>query len=324
MIFEACHNDRPWRFSPFANHARYTCFLIASILSIASIVCFHGLSLHAQEPSTDESQSESDSSVLIAFPNESSVALPKFQLQPGQSAADKKLALEAIAGKIGWKRFSFKGLSSPVRIEIEELAAEQSRIGYSIRSAYILYASREQLEDRNLMETSFGKPKAPNDPTRKLDQLAMNQLLPSDLELEESTEDKKTNYLWLELPLLKKILIRSVLAADNANGEDFFSLNWQLDPRFSHPDVQGKYRNRWSKLSTNQLGKIVEGASQSYLGMGGALRIVATEQEPDQWLVESVLVIHEPEEWFRHGKYLRSKLGAALQESAKSFRRKLR
>lgn len=256
---------------------------------------------------------------LIEFPRGQFVALPEPKLNRAASKAEKEALLETIAGKVGWKRFSANSINAPVRIEVEELKDDSGkRIGYRILSSYVIYCSREKLEDRDLMESSFGKPKAPEDPKRKLDQLALKPLD----EGEFATKDERKQYLWIELPLLKKVLIRAVLVAENSQADGAFQLTWGVDSRFNQDG--GTFQHRWSKLTTNKLGRIVEGETLPYQGMGGKMSVTPTGLEADQWLIESVLVIHEPDEWFGSSQYLRSKLPAALQESAKSFRRKLR
>lgn len=290
---------------------------VAKFFSIASIgLCFivaqTRLQAQDDEPLVIRPQ-------MIEFPGAQFVALPEPKLNVQASLAEKEAILENIAGKVGWKRFSAKSINASVRIEVEELIdANGQRTGYRILSSYVIYCSREKLENRDLLESSFGKPKAPDDPKRKLDQLALKLLDEGKFD----TDDKSKQYLWIELPLLKKVLIRAVLVAENSRADDVFQLTWGVDSRFNQDS--GEYHNRWSKLTTNKLGRIVEGETQPYQGMGGKMSVTPTGLEPDQWLIESVLVIHEPDEWFGSGQYLRSKLPAALQESAKSFRRKLR
>jgi len=290
---------------------------VAKLLSIASIgLCFIGgqTQLQAQddEPIVIRPQ-------LIEFPGAQFVPLPEPKLHATAPKAKKEALLESIAGKVGWKRFSANSINAPVRIEVEELKDDSGkRTGYRILSSYVIYCSREKLENRDLMESSFGKPKAPDDPKRKLDQLALKALE----EDEFATDDESRQYLWIELPLLKKVLIRAVLVAKNSQADGAFQMTWGVDSRFSQDG--GEYQHRWSRLSTNKLGRIVEGETQPYQGMGGKMSVTPTGLEADQWLIESVLVIHEPDEWFGSSQYLRSKLPAALQESVKSFRRKLR
>ena len=254
---------------------------------------------------------------------------------PKESKLEK---LTGLAGKAGWESFSRRGLNAPTAIQIEALTAGDGvRVGYSVHNAYILYAALEKLRDRDLMETTFGRPGSRRDDSTLMRELTMREKV----ELGLSEDGDADGYMWLELPLLRKVLICGVVHLQKRDLQDGFQLFWELDPRFAsqHSTSQASsvrapretnigaqvpFANTWSSLSKNDLGGLEIGEPQPYVGLGGYMAIHSTGQAEDQWLVESRMLIHEPTDWFGGSKYLRTKLPLSLRESAKTFRRKLR
>ncbi len=245
--------------------------------------------------------------------------------------------LEQVAGKVGWERFSRQNLNAPVIISIKEIYGTNSnKLGLSVHQTYIAYTKLEELKDHDLFESTFGTTE--DDPTGAvIRELTEDEMQSNGI----ASSNSSPNFYWMELPVLRKIMIRGVLQIETIDAEDGIEIYWRLDPRFSAsgqpadtPDTNAQARkagglealleNTWSPLTTNDLGNLVEGDARPYQGMAGLMSVYATSLSKNQVLVESRMVLHEPEEWFGGSKYLRSKLLLSLQESAKSFRRKLR
>lgn len=235
-----------------------------------------------------------------------------------------------LAGNFGLSRFTRNNLNAPVRIQIDEVSeADGNRQGYAIHSAYVLYAELSKLKDKTLMESIFGAERDSSDEGGVMRELSDAEL--QSLDLKASGGDR--NFLWLEMPLLNKVVVRGLVEVEKAESETGFLLAWRLvdtaSPEFGQfADIGrtegGSFESTWAKVSTNDLGAKVEGTPQAYSGLGGYVSLKATGLEENQMLVESRMVMHEPEDWFSGSRYLRSKLPLSIQSSAKSLRRKLR
>ncbi|MFK7734764.1 MAG: hypothetical protein AB8B50_01980 [Pirellulaceae bacterium] len=244
------------------------------------------------------------------------------------NAAEAKIA--ELAGSFGLERFTRNNLNAPVRIQIDEvLDADDSRLGYSVHSAYVLHAELGKLKDKTLMASIFGAERDAGDDGSVMRELTEVEV--QRLGLESTKGDR--NFLWLELPLLNKVVVRGLVEVEKAEAEAGFLLAWRLvdtsaPPQSKWADIArsdgGYFAGTWAKLSTNDLGAKVEGAPQEYSGLGGYVSLKATGLEENQMLVESRMVMHEPADWFSGSRYLRSKLPLSIQSSAKSLRRKLR
>lgn len=275
--------------------------------------------VHAQEdqPALIERLTE----VGIELPNGAHVPLP-LPLLSGEESVDVRLdKLTELAGKITWQRFSKDNIASPVALKISSLndGAGQA-IGHNIHNAFIAYASLETLRDKNLMEATFGTSSGDRG-----EPAVMRELTPAELadlgvgEFDESQE----GYVKMELKLLNKIIVRGIVHLQKRETEDSFLIYWELDPKLSARTENPEMANTWVSLTPNQVGVLQESAPAAYQGCGGYMCVYATGITENQLLIESRMILHEPVEWF-HGSYsLRSKLPTSLNESAKSFRRKL-
>jgi hypothetical protein len=120
--------------------------------------------------------------------------------------------------------------------------------------------------------------------------------------------------------LLNRVIVRAVIRNQRWVTDDAVTVVWQIDPRFTG---EPSHRNTWAPIERDDLGKKHEGEKHPYRGAGGYISIRQLPELDDACLVEARMVLHEPEDWFSGSNVLRSKLPIMMQESARSFRRKL-
>ncbi len=265
----------------------------------------------------------------VRLPTGATVVLPRPALRGGSGTASlpNPDVLEDIAGRFGWERFARENLNAPTQIAIDPIEIDGRQLGYSVHHAYVVYASLDQIRDRQLMESLFGTEVQEAKDERDLGAQETRELSEQDLaELPFDVDSEKERLVRIELPLLRKVLVRGVIRLTTDDLGNGVELAWVLDGRFSNPvsSTMEKWQNTWSQLSTNDLGALVEGAPSAYRGMAGYMAIYETGKQEGQLLVETHMLIHEPQDWFGGSRYLRSKLPLSLQESAKSLRRKFR
>lgn len=301
--------------------------LASALLSVCCLTC-----LLPQIVSGDETESSSLATRLqtvgIALPNTPNVILPAPAIQLSMPTDEREALLQELAGRHGWEKFARRGLNTPLHIKSEYVLNDQGeRIGHSIYSAFIAYAPIGKLRDEQLMESVFGKLDSASQDGTQIADLSDAEL--ATLGLEDSKVGT-SKYAKLKMTLLKKVVIEGVLHIELQDNEDAILMNWILESEFpdreaqSPPDTSlNSLSNTWVKLLPNRVGKRVPTEPVLYQGLGGAMSVTQTGLAPDQFLVESRMVIHEPSDWFSGSKLLRSKFSLMMQESAKNMRRKL-
>ncbi len=267
----------------------------------------------------------------IQVPSADWVRLPEPSLRDGQTEEEQTAALETLAGKLGWERFARDSVVAPVRIKTSYVTnAEDQRLGHLVHSAFIVYCPLDQLRNQQLMEATFGRPSQKSDG----DSAGFRDLTEAELQsldIADYDQDRE-GYAVMEMLLLNKIQLRGVVHMRKREADNWFQLAWEMDPRFTlatqddlaTEDDAPVLRNTWTKFSPNAVGKLQPGVPQAYQGCGGYMTVTATGRAPNQLLVESRMVLHEPAEWFAASNALRAKLPLSLQASARDFRRKLK
>jgi hypothetical protein len=255
-------------------------------------------------------------SVGIEFGPRHKVALPAASLIPDQSDEAQLAALEKLAGKDGWQRFSKNSIVAPVSIDLAYVKDEfGERVGHQVHSAFVIHAKLATLGDKELLSQIFGRSGASEDAGTKLQELTQSQLERVGL----TNLPEGVRYLQADITLLEKIRIRGVIHTEKLVDPQGVTVSWRLDPRFAN---DAELKATWHKLEKAG----IEGLEKPlpYFGWGGYLRISQVRSTPNILLIESHMLMHEPTQWFSGSNFIRSKLPLAIQEGARSFRRSLR
>ncbi len=266
-------------------------------------------------------------SVAFTMATDIAAQAPSIELSPGVQAPlatstlsgidgnQQSAVLATLAGDDGWEKFSKATQVAPVRIRIQPvLDTNQKRIGHDIRSAFVLHCSLETLKNQELLETVFGKSSEQGFQMRELTKLELDSVSLSE------EEQKKSRFLVIEFPLLQRVQIASVLRLQMETTSSQIQAHWYVDRRW-----EGKIDsiNQYALLKEDEFGKKRAQPPVPYYGMGGTLFVTQLQQPDTALLVESQLVLFEPEEWFHGSNQLRSKLPLTFQENARTFRRRV-
>lgn len=230
-----------------------------------------------------------------------------------QSAAD----LRELAGAADWDRFSADGLSAPVTVIAEPAVVGGVRQGHRVRGAFALHAPLERLRTDDSLRRSLAAGDDMKGSTVR--QLTPDERAAAGLPAEDTAAEQ---LLRIELTLLNRVVIRGVVRATRREHPDGIAVAWDFDPRLA---THATWRPTWSRLDTNDLGSRVEGPPQPYAGGAGivAVRRLESAGGIDLLVVESRMVLAEPEGWFQGSNQLRSKIGIATQEGVRTLRRRL-
>jgi hypothetical protein len=257
----------------------------------------------------------------------SSMVQPGIEIVPGlpkpiqpplliaaQGIPDRQILLKQLAGRHSWEKFSRDSVAAPVHIEVNYLQD-------------VVYAPLSSIQDKQLMESLFGSSREDQE------QLGFEpEAIPeSVLQLAGigQVDKKLERYSTLHLPLMNRVTLRGTARIETYSDQRYSLVSWQLDPHFTFPegatvpDTLAKFVNHSVKVQRDDLGRISQSPAVPYIGCGGYLCVQETGLADNQLLIESRLVLHEPDHWFSGSNFLRSKFPTVLQESAQSFRRKL-
>ncbi len=292
--------------------------------ALLSTICF-GLSGFVIGPlakSQDSALFTELTEIGLEFTSVDHVKLPHPTLGPELPSAAREEALHKLSGKQDWSRFVRESVMAPISIDIDAINSIQGeRLGLSVHNAFIVHTNLDRLRDTGAMKEIFGRP----DNSGNSDDSAgiVTQEITQD-ELRSlgfiSQAESSATFAYLELPLLNQVIVRGVVRIERRERAGAVEFFWRLDPSFNSIE---KYANRWTKLERNVVGKLLEGESFSYSGCGGFVGVYEISPESQQLLVESRLLLREPQEWFAGSNFLRSKLPPLMQENARNFRRKL-
>jgi hypothetical protein len=253
---------------------------------------------------------------------DASVELRHPSIDASLDPSQRRAVVEQLAGRLG-SRFSSDSVSAPVAIDIETIKDSLAQpIGHDIRSDFVAFAQLSNLREREMLEQLFG-PETNSPDEGSLDGFVSREVPDDVLQQAGVQRDVEGNvsYIYLEIPLLKKVLIRGVVRVEKRVSTESIELVWFIDPRFASA---GEYANRWTELVRDPVGKLTEGKSHAYSGWGGWVGVYQVDPEIHMLLVQSQMVMHEPQQWFSGSNLLRSKLPLTIQENARTFRRKLR
>jgi hypothetical protein len=253
----------------------------------------------------------------ITMPGDAAFPVRPPTLDQDLDAQQRRQRLEALAGPLGWQRFSRNSVTAPVAIQLKYLkAADGRRIGHDVHVAFILHTSLEKLKDEKFMKELFGEPEDPE----AAEDFQSSELTTEQLGEIGVTAEPDSTYGSVQMPILKRVIVRGVIQAQQSVTDDRIIFAWQFDPRLSAANL---LRNTWAPVNRDDAGRKSEGAQRPYAGTGGYLIVSRLPEVAGACFVESHMVIHEPADWFSSSNQLRSKMPILIQESVRSMRRKL-
>ena len=248
--------------------------------------------------------------------------LAEPETAPTKSPEALAAAQRGLAGKRPWDQFVRDSVVAPVQIGLEYLKDEQGqRVGQRVHFAFVVHAAVSTLRDSEAMERMFASEVGDSESEGWNSQpLGGDELQGLEIEQEEGE-----SYGWLQVTLLNKIEVIGVIRSQRQQGDDFIAITWKLDEQFTGPGPwRREYQNLWREWKRDDIGNPIRTEGHPYAGAAGYLIITAMPEVPNASMVEGLLVLHEPEEWFGGSNLLRSKLPLMIQESARKLRRGLK
>ncbi|MEO8272070.1 MAG: hypothetical protein ABI557_20335, partial [Aureliella sp.] len=108
--------------------------------------------LHAQQPDLFRELTQ----LGLEFDDLQRVTMSLPALQAGMTDSARLEALDKLAGKQRWDRFSRDAVTAPVVVDIDTIDDPSGeRLGLLVHNAFVVYATLETLRDRELMGEMF-------------------------------------------------------------------------------------------------------------------------------------------------------------------------
>jgi hypothetical protein len=288
-------------------------------LVLAVLLCLAPPPLCGQEPTWDGMLGKLvRDGVELADDQQVKLSGPIVDPRDTNEAASKQTQ---VAGKSGWNRFSRNSAIAPIRIEMEYLkTVDGERFGQRVHVAFVVHASIDKLRDADVMSRLYSDASDHAEPEEDVRSKSIDS---SELE-KLGIKDSTASFSWMQFLLLNKIELQWVTRSERVDGDNFFAVAWELDPRFAPSETNDRrLQNRWVKRNRDERGQVVLGDPQSYAGAAGYLIVSGLAGIENASLVEAEIVFHEPADWFSGSNLLRSKVPLIIQESARRFRREL-
>ncbi len=224
----------------------------------------------------------------------------------------------ALAGRHDWDRFVSDSRLAPVVLTITPVTTAGSRVGHQVRAAFGLRTSLTDLDQDQEEAEPLGLGRAGG--SYRL--LTTAELAEAGIEPPGEQDER---FALINLTLLHRVVVRGTIHIVRQRTDDGIMLVWEFDHRF---DSQPDFRSTASRIESNQLGARVVGPAEPYAGGCGV--VIARELPRDDSttgppvvVVESRLVIAEPESWFGGSNLLRAKIPLITQEGVRTLRRRL-
>ncbi|HEX5446247.1 MAG TPA: hypothetical protein VFW87_20640 [Pirellulales bacterium] len=251
------------------------------------------------------------------------VRLPAPSLPDGLDAKEQKQIIERLVSKkYTYDQFVRK---SPVAPFLLEMNTQQEMPGKAARDAgrvqrvdlwFVAYGEMQTVNDRQLLSQLAGGNRSSqtrfeplsDDALRKRDRSARDE------------EGYKENYTRIELPVLDKVQVSGIVHAATTQSRRSAVAAVLLDPTLTD---DAEYPARWQSLGRGESGEPKLGEPQAYTGLAAYCRVCELQEPAGALWIECHLVFDEPHDWFNGANLLRSKLPLVVQDSVRSFRRKL-
>lgn len=280
------------------------------------------------------------------------VKLPEPSLADGLSGPEQKQAIERLVSKkYSYDRFVRKSAVAPFLLEIHlpgnngrehgkpsprgdgleghptdddgleghpPKGAVEKKAGrvQQIDLWFVAYGTLQTVSDKNLLGELAGGNRSSQ---ARSEALTDDELHARELHARDS-HDLKESYFRIELPVLDKVQVSGIIHATTTRGDGVAVAAALLDPGLAD---DADYPARWRPISRGESRKATLGEPRDYAGLGGYCRVTELQEPAGAMFIECHLIFDEPHGWFNGTNLLRSKLPLVVQDSVRTFRRKL-
>jgi hypothetical protein len=248
------------------------------------------------------------------------VKLPAPSMADGLDAAAQREVIARIAGQqFRVADLMRKSPVAPFVLKLDTIGTCEG--GASLRSVdlwLIAYGRIEQLTSQAFLEDVV-KTSAGGGLPSKVEVFDKEALARYGLTGEESP-DRAQRYFYTTFPLLDRVQISVTRRAVLTKGDVSGIAAAIVARRF---DGDATYGNQWQPIKRGPNGQLALGGPQPYHTGGFYAKVTRLAEPPDALFLEYHQVFCEPAEWFGGVNLLGSKIPLMVQDSVRTFRRKL-
>jgi hypothetical protein len=290
-----------------------------SLLCFASLVvmCVSQQTARSQNPLVEELLNEG-----VTTADGTKVRLPLPMLTDGMTAEGQRNALAETAKSKRADLFYSGSITSPFSFSIKALdkLTNKSQVR-QIDVLFIAKGSLDDIENKELLK-DLGKAnkKVDNGLTEEAAELTEDDLKQAGLPVGKQEDGSQLSYGTSQTNLLDKVYLDIVTVSQTSKTDESITLGTRLDQAIA--TATGK-PSTWQAIARDRGKLMLAGPKSDYFAAGAYAKATELKHEPGSLLIEFHVLVVEPYGWFQGVNLLSSKLPPLIQDSVRTFRRKL-
>ena len=252
-----------------------------------------------------------------------SVRLPEASLPEGLSGPEQtQIITRLVSKKYPYDGFVRKSPVAPFLLEIRSSAKTSGKAATNAGRVqqvdlwFVAYGRVQTVSDKDLMGQLAGGNSSSH---ARSEPLTGDELRKRELQVRDA-DGFQESYFRIELPVLEKVQVRGIVHAATTRGPGVAVAAAVLDPNLAE---DADYPSRWRPIVRSASGEPKPGEPQPYAGLGGYCQATELLEPAGAMFIECHLIFDEPHGWFHGTNLLGAKLPLVVQDSVRTFRRKL-
>ena len=293
------------------NRVRLVCF--ASFV----VLCVSQPTAHAQNPLVDDLLNEG-----VTTAEGTKVRLPQPMLTDGMTAEAQRDALAETAKAKRADLFYSGTVTSPFSFSIK--AVDKLPNKSQVRQIDVLFIAKGSIDDIEneelLKDLGKANKNVDNGLTEEAAELTADDLKQAGLPAGKQEDGSQISYGTSQTNLLDKVYLDIVTVSQTSKTDESITLGTRLDQAIAA--ATGK-PSTWQAIARDRGKLTLTGPKSDYFAAGAYVKATELKHEPGSLLVEIHVLVVEPYGWFQGVNLLSSKLPPLIQDSVRTFRRKL-
>jgi hypothetical protein len=225
----------------------------------------------------------------------------------------KETITKLIDGQYTYENFTRQSVQAPRVLKITDLKKnDPNAIPRAVDVSFVAYGDFKLLQDDKFLDRLMSSGNKGNNGKS-------GDLKPADLEKRKimiaKGNEKRESYGFVEFDFLGTVRLKATGHAMWSRNDESVLAAAEIDPRFLNDK---EFPNEWRPLSAGKAGD-----PQPWNGAAMYLKITKLKEPEGALFIEQHIIFVEPRGWFGGEGQLRSKLPAAVQDSATTMRREL-
>ncbi len=239
------------------------------------------------------------------------------------TAEQQTAAIKSIAGDKPLDDLLKASVNGPFVMKISPIGdlPDQGHI-QQIDLWFVAEGTLAKVEDKKLLDelASPKKQKKEQDIPEEARALTEAELASRQLTAGEQPDKSTLGYGLLKANILSKVYLQAITKTQASKSPESIISALIVDPKLA---LDAQFPGQWSPLVEDQNGNESIGKPSPYSAAGAYAKATPIKGVSNRLFIEIHIVFAEPHAWFEGRNMLRSKLPPLLQDTVRTFRRKL-